>query len=154
MRLGALGVLPVAAALAGLALLGVYAVAGGADYRPQEVRDPCETRPWRNPDGAQELAEQIVLSSLDGAACELGVSREQLTLAFGSRDDLDAFARSQGLSDEQVEDALRVGVDRAVSDAREADAIGFLEALALHAAVKTIPIERLLDGLRDSNLDW
>ena len=44
----------------------------------------------------QQVGEQIVLSALDGAACKLGVSREEMVLAFASRDSLDRFAREQG----------------------------------------------------------
>ena len=81
------------AAAASLALIVVYLALGGASYAPARVADPCSPRDWRNPQGLQQTAEQIVLSALDGAACKLHVSREEMVLAFGSRDALRAFAR-------------------------------------------------------------
>ena len=37
-----------------------------------------------SPSGIQEVAEQIVLTALDGVACELGVTREEIVLALAS----------------------------------------------------------------------
>ena len=61
-----------------LALVLTYLALGGASYAPAKVADPCATRDWRNPQGLEAVGEQIVLSGLDGAACELGVSREEM----------------------------------------------------------------------------
>ena len=60
---------------AAAALVVVYLALGGASYAPAKATDPCVTRDWRQPKGVQAVAEQIVLSGLDGAACKLGVSR-------------------------------------------------------------------------------
>jgi hypothetical protein len=51
-----------------LVLVGVYLAAGGSSYTPAQPQDPCEPRPWRDPEGLQEIAEQFSLSALDGAA--------------------------------------------------------------------------------------
>ena len=75
----------IVAAAASLALIGVYLALGGASYAPARVADPCAPRDWRNPQGLQHTAEQIVLSALDGAACKLHVTREDMVLAFSSR---------------------------------------------------------------------
>ena len=61
-------------------LIVVYLALGGASYAPAKVADPCATRDWRDPQGLAEVGEQIVLSGLDGAACELGVSREEMAV--------------------------------------------------------------------------
>ncbi len=82
----------IVAAAASLALIGVYLALGGASYAPARVADPCAPRDWRNPQGLQHTAEQIVLSALDGAACKLHVSREDMVLAFSSRASLARFA--------------------------------------------------------------
>ena len=59
-----------------LALVGVYAAAGGASYEPVQVQNPCEPRAEKeNSGGLEGLAEEFTLSALDGAACRLGVSR-------------------------------------------------------------------------------
>jgi hypothetical protein len=42
---------------AALALVLVYLAAGGSSYTPAKVQNPCEPRPWRNPEGLQQIAE-------------------------------------------------------------------------------------------------
>src|SRR6185503_9324757 len=74
--------LPVLVALLAVAaVVTPYLALGGASYEPTPVADPCKARDWRNPGSLSQVAEQIVLSGLDGAACKLGVSREDLMLA-------------------------------------------------------------------------
>ena len=85
----------IAAAVAvSAALVLAYAALGGGRYTPTPAADPCAPRAWRSPHGLQQALEQIVLSTADGAACDLGVSREELVLALGSESDLDRFAPS------------------------------------------------------------
>ena len=74
------------------AVIVPYLAFGGASFEPTPVADPCEAREWRNPDDVDEVLEQIVLSALDGTACALGVSREDLVLAVRNEEALDAFA--------------------------------------------------------------
>ena len=51
-----------------VALVLVYVALGGASYAPAKVADPCAPRDWRDPQGAQEVLQQVVLSALDGEA--------------------------------------------------------------------------------------
>ena len=51
-----------------------------------------QKREWRKPGDLQAVLEQVALSALDGAACELGTSREELVLALRDEKSLDAFA--------------------------------------------------------------
>ncbi len=69
-----------------LVLVGLYLALGGASYAPAKVADPCAPRSWRSPQGFEAVAEQIVLSALDGAACQLHVSREDMVLALANPD--------------------------------------------------------------------
>ncbi|MBA3400470.1 MAG: hypothetical protein H0U05_00635, partial [Actinobacteria bacterium] len=71
------------------AVLVPYLALGGASFEPTPVADPCVTREWRDPDDPQAVLEQIVLSTLDGAACELGVTREDLVIAVKDEASLD-----------------------------------------------------------------
>jgi hypothetical protein len=128
-----------------VALVVVYLALGGASYAPAEVADPCAPRDWRDPEGFEEVAEQIALSGLDGAACELGVSRERVVLAFASRDALERFAREQGISDDELEELVRSGLVRAIDDAEQADALDSTIADLLRAVVRRIPVDELLD---------
>ncbi len=135
------------AAAAAATLVVVYLALGGASYAPAKVADPCVQREWRNPKGVEEVAEQIVLSALDGAACKLGVSREEIVLAFGSRDSLNRFARKHGLSGKQLDELVRSGLVRAVDDAEQAGAISPTTADLVRGVVKRVPVSGLLDLL-------
>ena len=81
-------ILVVGAIVVSLALVGVYVAAGGASYTPEKSRNPCEPRPWHaNSGGLEGLAEEFTLSALDGAACQLGVTRELTAIiAAAARD--------------------------------------------------------------------
>ena len=134
-------------AAASLVLIVVYLALGGASYAPAAVADPCATRDWRDPQGLAEVGEQIVLSGLDGAACELGVSREEMVLALANRDSREQFAREHGISDQRLEELVRDGLMRAIDDAEEADALNPTFADILRGLVRSIPVDELVDLL-------
>jgi hypothetical protein len=133
------------AVAASAALVGAYLALGGASYAPAKVADPCAQRDWRNPSGFQEVAEQIILSAVDGAACELGVSREEVVLAFRNRDSLQRFAREQGIGTDELEGLTRSGLARAIADAERAGALDPSTADEIRGLVRRIPIAQLLD---------
>ena len=124
-----------------------YLALGGVSYKPAEVADPCTTREWRNPEGLQQVLEQIVLSALDGAACELGVSREDLVLAVRSEDALDSFAEEHGITREDAERAVDEGLVRAVDDAEKAGALPGPLADFARGVVQSVPPWLLLETL-------
>jgi AcrR family transcriptional regulator len=132
---------------AALALVVAYLALGGASYAPAKVADPCATRDWREPQGLAEVGEQIVLSGLDGVACELDVSREEMVLALANRDSRERFARKHGISDERLEQLVRDGLMRAIDDAVQADALNPTIADILRGLVRTIPVDELVDLL-------
>lgn len=135
------------AAAVAVGLVVAYLALGGASYAPAKVADPCSARDWRDPGGLEEVAEQIVLSGLDGAACELGVSREDIVLAFGSRESRERFAREHGISDAELEELVRSGLVRAVDDAEQADALNSTIADLLRDVVSRVPVDEVLDLL-------
>ncbi len=118
----------------------------GATSRPL-VADPCAARAERSPDGLSEVLEEIVLSGLDSAACELGVSREELVLAVRSEDALESFADEQGLSQDEVEQAVQEGLVAGIDKAEEDGSLsGFVGSLA-RRAVESVSVWELLDAL-------
>jgi hypothetical protein len=132
--------LPLVVALGLVAVVVVpYLALGGATYEPTPVADPCATRDWRDPGSASEALEQVALSALDGAACELEVSREDLVLAVRSEEALDRFAREQGISREDAEDAVTDGLVRAVDDAEDAGVIDERVASLARRVVEAVP---------------
>jgi hypothetical protein len=135
------------AAVAALALVVVYVALGGASFAPAKVADPCVAREWREPEGVEKVAEKIVLSGLDRAACELGVTREQIVLAFAGRGSLTRLAREHGISEERLEELVRSGLLRAIDDAERAGALDTGVADLLRGLVGRIPVRSLLDLL-------
>lgn len=134
-----------------LALVGAYLAAGGASYTPAKVQDPCDDRPWRDPEGLQEIAEQFSLSALDGAACELGVSRETLARALATPESRARFTERYGISDAELARAVRAGLLRAVDDAERAGAISPLLAGPLRAALRQIPLDQAIELINDAS---
>ncbi len=139
-----------ASILASLLLVGIYLAAGGLDYKPAKAADPCDSRPWTDPGNLEESVQQFAISAIDGAACDLGVSREELTRALADDASRQQFADDNGLSDSDVEDALRKGLDRAVDDAENAGALSALAATGARAAISVAPMSVLLDLIDNS----
>jgi hypothetical protein len=137
----------VVATVASAALVALYLALGGASYAPAAVADPCTPRDWRDPSGLPEVGEQIMLSALDGAACELGVSREEMVLAFASGTSLERFAAEHGVSAGRLEQLVRAGLLRAIDDAAQADAIEPTIANALREVVRRVPVRAILNLL-------
>lgn len=142
-------VLVFASVLVALALVGTYLAAGGASYTPVKSQDPCEPRTWRDPQGLQEIATQFSLSALDGAACQLGVSREALARALTSDEARERFAKRYGIDDEKLAKAIRAGLVRAVDDAEEAGALSPLLAGPARALVERIPLDQAIELVKD-----
>jgi hypothetical protein len=138
------------AVVASLALVGAYLAAGGSSYEPAKTQDPCKPRPWRNPEGLQQLAEQFSLSALDGAACKLGVSRETLARALATPASRERFVKRYGIDDAELARAVRAGLLRAVDDAERAGAISPLLAGPLRATLRRIPIDRAIELIEDA----
>ena len=130
-----------------VALVAVYLVLGGASYAPAAVADPCAPRADRNAAGFQRVAEQIVLSALDGAACELGVSREEVVLAFSSQASLDRFEEEHRDAGKMLESVARAGLRRALDDAERTNQLDPSLADLLRGLVMRVPVAQLLDLL-------
>jgi hypothetical protein len=132
---------------ASVLLVAVYLALGGASYAPAKVADPCAPRDWTKPDDLAEVGEQIVLSALDGAACRIGVSREDVVLAFENEDTLEAFGREYGVSERELERLARAGLQRAISDAEDAGALTPRLAKLIRDVVAAVPPGLLIDLL-------
>jgi hypothetical protein len=142
--------LPLLASVAAVAAVLVpYLALGGGSYEPTPVADPCAAREWRDPGGLEAVLEQIALSALDGAACELGVAREDLVLALRDDESLDAFAEEHGVSRADAERAVEDGLDRAIEDAEEAGGLSGFVAEVVARAVEAVPPLELLEALEE-----
>jgi hypothetical protein len=135
------------ALLAVAAVVVPYAALGGGSYEPTPVADPCVKREWRHPGDLQAVLEQVALSALDGTACELGTSREELVLALRDEASLDAFAAEHHITRAHAENALHDGLERSVAEAKAAGALsGFVDSL-IACTVATLPPWLILETL-------
>jgi hypothetical protein len=132
-------------------LVAVYLAAGGSAYEPTPVADPCAEREWRSPEGVDEAAQQFFLSALDGAACELGVSRETLAAALATEESRQAFAVEQGIDDAELETAVRAGLVRGIDDAENAGALSPLVAGGLRAVATRVPVDEAIGLIEDGS---
>jgi hypothetical protein len=93
--------LPAVALVLVAGVLGIQLAHGGGTFEPLQPADPCAERTVTSrAEGIDALTERLVLLGLDGAACELGVSREALTLELaqpGPRTDAEIDALRAGL---------------------------------------------------------
>ncbi len=139
------------AIVAALVLVGSYLAAGGSSYTPQATQDPCEEREWRDPGSLQEIGEQFSLSALDGAACELGVSRERLTQALASEEAREQFREEYGIGLEEFARAIRAGLLRALDDAERAGELSPLVAGPLRSTIEDIPLDQAIELVDDAS---
>lgn len=139
-----------AAIVSALTLVGVYLAAGGSSYAPEKTRDPCQHRPWTNPETLSEIANQFSISALDGAACQLGVSRETLARALATPEARERFSQRYGIDDEKLARAVRAGLLRAVDDAEEAGALSPLIGGPLRATLEEIPLDRAIELIKNA----
>lgn len=139
-----------AALASSLCLVGVYLAAGGASYAPAQAQDPCEPREWRDPGSLQEIAEQFSLSALDGAACELGVTREALARALATPEARERFSRRFGIGDARFEAAVRAGLLRAIDDAERAGALNPILAAPARELARQVPLDDAIALIQDA----
>jgi hypothetical protein len=142
--------LVVGAVVVSLILVGAYLAAGGSSYTPEKVQNPCQPRPWSNPQGLGEIANQFTVSALDGAACKLGVSREALARALATQQGRERFKQKYGITDKKLAEAVRAGLVRAVDDAEEAGALSPLIAGPLRETVQRIPLSQAIELINDA----
>ncbi len=130
--------------LVGLGVVAAELAAGARDVGEFTAEDPCTAPPDPYPgDGLDAAVQRIALSALNGAACELGTTRERLVLSIDPDSGYDDVTWDQ----ETAEAALRVGARRAVDDADERDSIPGWVAAILRFAVDRAPIGWLVEQL-------
>jgi hypothetical protein len=138
------------AGILGLSLIAVTAVTliavelsrGAASYGEFHPADPC-TAPSTFPgEGLDPTIQRIALSGLNGAACELGTSREELVLSFVP----EAGGQPIKWDRPTIERAVRAGLEKAIDDAKARGSIGSLTALVLNEIAARAPIDWLISG--------
>lgn len=118
----------IAALAAGALVLIVLELALGAtSYGRPHLADPCTAGPGPAAGGAEGQVQRFARATLDGAACELHTTREQLVLSF-----VPGLQTQRIRWDRQTIDrALKAGVVRAAHATAGNGVAGNLLALAL-----------------------
>jgi hypothetical protein len=137
----AIGVLVALFAGAG-ALIAVEFSNGATDVGTDATQDPCDPRTQFPGEGVDGTIQRIVLNGLDGAACQLDVTREELVLSFESRSGVKPIP----WDDETIEEAVRAGMLRAVDDAQDRGELNGLVATVVRGIVERAPLQWLIDG--------
>jgi predicted MFS family arabinose efflux permease len=133
----------VGVSVAAVAVPVAAASSDAGDFGQFTAADPCTAGPDPFSGGGFDATlQRFVLSGVNGAACELGTTREELVLSLEPRSGVDVrWDRST------IEDALRAGVIRAIDDADERDSIPGWVAWSMQELVERAPISWFLDQL-------
>ena len=131
----------VACLLAAAALPVVELASGARGATSQPLANPCHPRTFGG-SGLDGAVQQTALDGLDGAACRLGISREQLVLSLASGGSQapphwDAHA---------IEVALRAGAVGALKGAAARVKLPSGLAPLLRNAIHQAPLDQLVRG--------
>jgi hypothetical protein len=130
----------VALLLSGVTLVGVELGRGALDEPAPKIADPCQPREGLT-GGIDATIQRIVLDGLDGAACRLHTTREELVLSLGG-----GVGVTRRWDEHTIEVALRAGLLRSVDAAvRRGDVPEFL-APTLRGIVERAPLAQLIRG--------
>ena len=115
---------------------------GAADAGALAIRDPCEPRSAFPGEGIDATLQRIVSDGLDGAACELGTTREELVLSLAPGSGVEPIP----WDDETIERAVRAGLLESIDDAEQRGSLNGLLAVALRQVVEHAPVQWLIDS--------
>jgi len=127
---------------AAAALIGVELGKGAARSVSPAISDPCRARSPFPGGGVDAAIQRIVLDGLDGAACKLGTTREQLVLSLEPGTGVRIEHADRG----KVEVAIRAGLLRAVDEAESRGDLPSFLAAAARQVVKVAPLDTLIRG--------
>ena len=130
----------VALLLSGAALVGVELGKGALDEPAPKIANPCQPREGRT-GGIDATIQRIVLDGLDGAACRLHTSREELVLSLGG-----GVGVTRHWDEHTIEVALRAGLLRSVDEAVQRGDVPSFLAPALRQLVESAPLDQLVRG--------
>lgn len=144
MRIPRVGHLIILAGLAAAALLiGVELQRGALADGRLAVADPCTRAAPAVADGAEAQAQRIGLAAVDSAACRLGRSREELLVSVaGTLED------GRDLPDD-VEGALRDGLQEAIDAEKDADRLNPVAAWVLGQTAGHAPVDWIMKAVEE-----
>jgi hypothetical protein len=132
-----------ALAAAALSLIAIEFALGAASFGKPRLADPCTAREGPSGGGLNGTIERLARATLDGAACELHTTREELVLSFVPA----AGTHKIRWTKQTIDRALRAGLNRAAHNLAGNGIIGDALAFTLSRAVAPL-IEGLLQQVR------
>ena len=130
----------VALLLGGVALVAVELGLGALNEPSPKIADPCQPRAGRT-GGIDTTIQRIVLDGLDGAACRLHTTREELVLSIGG-----GSQAPRHWDVRTIEVALRAGMLRSVDEAVQRGDVPSFLAPTLRGLVERLPLQKLIRG--------
>ena len=114
------------------------------DFGTYRAADPCtaSTSPYPG-QGIDAAVQRIALSGLNGAACQLGTSREELVLSLDPKSGVGDVSWDK----DTAADAIQSGTVRAIDDAVDRGTLPSWAGTALRFVVRRAPLGWLLDRL-------
>jgi hypothetical protein len=125
---------------AALVLIVVELSMGAIGFGKPKLADPCTEKPAFKGGGIDGEVQRFVLSGLNGAACRLHTTREELVLSFVPA----AGTKAVRWDRSTIDAALRSGFDRASKDIEERGLAGYVIGHVLEVVVGA-PLDYLLD---------
>jgi hypothetical protein len=126
--------------LSGVALVAVELGKGALHEPSPKLASPCHPRDGRT-GGIDATIQRIVLDGLDGAACRLHTTREELVLSLAPESGV-----RRRWDEHTIEVAVRAGLLRSLDEAvRRGDIPSFAEPV-LRRLVETLPLDKLVRG--------
>jgi len=124
----------------GAVLVGVELGKGALSEPSPRIANPCVSRGGAT-GGFDATLQRVVLDGLDGAACRLHTTREELVLSLGGGS---VFHRHWDRH--TVDVALRAGMLRSIDESERRGDIPGLVAAGLRQLVENAPIDKLVRG--------
>lgn len=128
-----------ALAVAAVALLVAELGLGALSFGRTRLADPCTAKPAFSGGGLDGAVQRFALSGLNGAACRLGTSREELVLSLAP-----SVKTKVRWNRATIDAALRAGLDRAAKDTAGGGLTGRVFAFLLREIVAN-PVDWYLD---------
>ena len=125
---------------AAVAFLIVEISLGAFHFGTPKLADPCTTKPAFKGGGIDGEVQRFVLSGLNGAACRLHTTREELVLSFVPA----AGTKSVRWDHATIEAALRAGFHQAVKDTEDRGVAGYIVGQILDVVIGA-PLDYFLD---------
>jgi hypothetical protein len=122
-------------------LLVVELSLGAIGFGKPRLADPCTSPPAFHGGGLDGEVQRFALSGLNGAACKLHTTREELVLSFVPA----AGTKRVRWDRKTIEDALRFGFERAFRDLEARGPVGLVVGHILEVVIGA-PLEFFLDA--------